>query len=188
MRQVIVITDGDTLAKQTVEVATKNIGGRCISRSYGNPTKLKGEDIANLILTAPHDPVVFMADDNGDCGLGRGEEVISIISKNPEIKIIGALAVASSTASDKGINVKFSINKFGQKVFCGVDKYGIEIGDNKIFGDTVDILDTLNLPIIVGIGDIGKMDGSDHPLKGARITTIALKEILEFNNIQPQGS
>ena len=28
-------------------------------------------------------------------------------------------------------------------------------------GDTVDVLNKLNIPIIVGVGDIGKQDGAD---------------------------
>jgi stage V sporulation protein AE len=32
--------------------------------------------------------------------------------------------------------------------------------------------------VVVGIGDIGKMDGSDDPDRGAPLTTRALKEIL----------
>ena len=43
-------------------------------------------------------------------------------------------------------------------------------------GDTVDVLNKLNIPIIVGVGDIGKQDGADS--NQAPITTAAVKEIL----------
>ena len=50
-RKVILITDGDEYAKRTVELIAREIGGRCISLSQGNPTTLKGKEIVELIKT-----------------------------------------------------------------------------------------------------------------------------------------
>ena len=45
----------------------------------------------------------------------------------------------------------------------GVDKYGMqEMEEGRLYGDTVYCLDELDVPIIVGIGDIGKMARKDH--------------------------
>ena len=46
-------------------------------------------------------------------------------------------------------------------------------------GDTVYCLDQLDVPIIVGIGDIGKMNRKDDVEKGSPITMKAVELILE---------
>ncbi|HEU5140908.1 MAG TPA: stage V sporulation protein AE, partial [Bacillales bacterium] len=46
-------------------------------------------------------------------------------------------------------------------------------------GDTVYVLDDLNLPIVVGVGDIGKMDNQDTVEKGCPITRQAVELVLE---------
>ncbi|HHW49425.1 MAG TPA: stage V sporulation protein AE, partial [Clostridiaceae bacterium] len=43
-RKVILVTDGDSVAKEAVEIAASNIGARCISDSAGNPTVLTGQE------------------------------------------------------------------------------------------------------------------------------------------------
>lgn len=48
-RQVILITDGDDYARKALEAVAKEIGGRCISQSHGNPSHLSGQEIVNLI-------------------------------------------------------------------------------------------------------------------------------------------
>jgi stage V sporulation protein AE len=35
------------------------------------------------------------------------------------------------------------------------------------------------VPVVIGIGDIGKMDGADDVKKGAPLTTKALRTIME---------
>ncbi|MEG3070546.1 MAG: stage V sporulation protein AE [Candidatus Syntrophopropionicum ammoniitolerans] len=40
-------------------------------------------------------------------------------------------------------------------------------GGKLLRGDTVEIVDQLNIPLIIGIGDIGKMNGADDVKKGA---------------------
>jgi len=68
--KVILVTDGDMMAKGAVETAASNVGGRCISVSAGNPTVLTGREILDYISKAAHDPVVVMVDDRGWEGAG----------------------------------------------------------------------------------------------------------------------
>ncbi len=178
-KKVIFVTDGDNVARRAVETAAKNIGGRCISLSAGNPTWLSGQEIAEQVMKAAHDPVVVMLDDNGNRKQGHGEKAIKSLSTEPGIEILGVVAVASETQTKSGIEVAFSIDRDGAKVPTAVDKLGFSTGDSRIFGDTVGVLNEINVPIIVGLGDPGKMDGLDNPEKGAPITTRALKEIID---------
>ena len=78
-----------------------------------------------------------------------------------------------------------SIDRSGELTEHGVDKHGvrdIEIG--RIDGDTVYVLDELDLPVIVGVGDIGKMDGQDTVEKGCPITRQAVDILLERSTRQ----
>ncbi|HCX69971.1 MAG TPA: stage V sporulation protein AE, partial [Firmicutes bacterium] len=58
-----------------------------------------------------------------------------------------------------------------------VDKDGVpEQSDHqKIEGDTVDVLNRLQVPIVIGIGDLGKQNHADHH---ANITVRAIREII----------
>lgn len=179
-KRVILITDGDDHAKKAVEFVAKEIGARCISASSGNPTVISGEELVKLILQTPTDPVLVMFDDCGAHEEGQGEEAMRIVANHPDLHVIGAIAVASSTHFTEWTKVDISIDRFGELTEFGVDKYGLqdlEIG--RIDGDTVYILDQLNLPLIVGVGDIGKMAGQDTVEKGAPITKKAVELIIE---------
>ncbi|MGE5630990.1 MAG: stage V sporulation protein AE [Caulobacteraceae bacterium] len=178
-RKVILVTDGDRIAKKAVEKAAEAIGGRCISRSAGNPTPIKGSGLIELIKQAKYDPVVVMVDDKGHTGTGKGEAAIMEISKSPEVDIIGVIAVASNTIGVNGARIDFSVTKEGNIVESTVDKYGNKADGNVISGDTVDILESIDAPVIIGIGDPGKMDGKDCIDKGAPILTKAMKEIIK---------
>jgi len=179
-RRVIFITDGDAVAKEVIESVAEKIGGRCISSSAGNPTPLSGLEIVNKIKETPYDPVLVMFDDNGRMFKGKGETAMEYIAKHPEVSVLGAIAVASNTKSVSGIKVDFSIDQNGKIVKRGVNKNGLSMnGTDKVYGDTVDILNFLELPIIIGIGDIGKMDGRDHLKYGSPITLKAINFILE---------
>jgi len=178
-RKVILVTDGDSVALEAVQVATRNIGGRCISASAGNPTILTGEEIVELIKQAKHDPVVVMVDDRGRKGIGPGESAMQIIIEDKNIDVLGVVAVSSKGKDCNGLKVTCSITKDGRVVEGAVDKYGNEVASGKICGDTLSVLRSLKVPVIVGIGDPGKMDYNDEILKGAPITTKALKEILK---------
>ncbi|WP_078545952.1 stage V sporulation protein AE [Litchfieldia alkalitelluris] len=179
-RKVILITDGDEYALKTIEYIAKEFGGRCISKSHGNPTTLSGEEIVELIHKAPYDPVFVMFDDSGFIGEGAGELALKYVATHESIEVLGVIAVASKTHQDEWARVDVSINRYGELTHYGVDKSGVEEFDiGRINGDTVYCLDGLNIPIIVGIGDIGKMARKDHVQNGSPITKKAVELILE---------
>jgi stage V sporulation protein AE len=180
VRRIIAITDGDKMAKTVVEMAAKDLGCRCISKSAGNPTRLSGPELVKLILETPYDPVLVMFDDCGFNGKGEGERAMNYVIQHPEIETLGALAVASNSCFHEWTRVDLSIDQNGELTPFGVDKYGVpdlEVG--RLIGDTVYSLDRLNLPIVVGVGDIGKITGADEPEQGAPITKKAIELILE---------
>lgn len=176
-RKVILITDGDSIAQSSVETVAHKVGGRCISMSGGNPTPLTGPEIVDLIKQAAFDPVLVMVDDKGKSSEGKGEQALKYIVQHPDIEILGVVAVASNTQNIKGTLVDFSVTKDGEIVDAPVDKTGAaETYKEYLQGDTVDVLNKLNIPIVVGVGDIGKQDGADG--YQAPITTAAVEEIL----------
>lgn len=177
-RNVILVTDGDEIARSAVELAAHNIGARCISASGGNPTPLNGQEIIELIMKAEYDPVIVMTDDRGRKGIGKGEKAMRVILNNKDIRVLGILAVSSNGKDCRGLNVSCSITKDGKIIDNAVDKYGNNTGKSDVCGDTLSILgDNPNL-VIVGIGDPGKMDFNDEILKGSPITTMALREVI----------
>lgn len=179
-RQVILVTDGDEYAQKTIEFVAKEIGGRSISKSQGNPTTLSGPAIVEMILSAPYDPIFVMFDDSGYLGEGAGERALKYVATHKQIEVLGVIAVAAKTHQTEWTRVDVSIDRFGQLTEYGVDKGGLrefEIG--RINGDTVYCLDDLHVPVIVGIGDIGKMARKDDIKNGAPITRKAVKLILE---------
>jgi stage V sporulation protein AE len=184
-RRIIVVTDGDKIALRALCIAAKRTHCRVISQSAGNPTRLGGIELVELIKQTPYDPVLVMLDDNGDYNESAGETALSVLAQHPDIRVIGALAVASNTPKVYGTAVDFSVDRRGNRVETGVDKDGIPIMDFMVFGDTVDILRKENIPLIVGIGDIGKMRGYDAPEKGAPVTTKALRLIIAKSSHSP---
>ena len=179
-RQVILITDGDEYAKQAIEFVAKKIGGRCISQSSGNPSFFTGEQMVKLIKSAKSDPVFVMFDDSGFLGEGRGEQALLYVAKHHDIEVLGVIAVASKTHQREWTRVDVCIDRNGNLTPYGVDKFGEpDLELQRINGDTVYCLDQLDVPIIVGIGDIGKMGKIDHYTNGAPITTKAVELILE---------
>ena len=182
VRRVILVTDGDVLARRALEVAAKRIHARVISRSAGNPTPLSGVELVVFVKQAPYDPVIIMLDDNGNHYEGDGEEALQVLLVHPDIEIMGALAVASNTSLVLGVPVDFSIDYQGRRVETGVNKDGQAVAQYLVFGDTVDALRGLEVPVIVGIGDIGKMAGRDSPERGAPVTTRALRALIQAYN------
>lgn len=178
-RKVILVTDGDSIAVEAVKEAAQKMGGRCISASGGNPTILTGDEIVELIKTAPYDPVVVMVDDRGHNRTGKGEEAMDYILNCDDLDVLGVIAVASNTKNVRGIKVDFSIDKNGEVINRAVDKYGNEKKDNVVIGDTVDIINDNDVPIVVGIGDPGKMDGHDSAIIGAPVISKAMEEIIK---------
>ncbi|MGF7184987.1 stage V sporulation protein AE [Desulfitispora alkaliphila] len=180
-KKLIIVTDGDMRAKDAVEVACKNLNLRCISLSAGNPTPLDEEQALHLIMAVQGEHVVFMADDRGQAFIGEGEKLIKYLAEHEDIELMGVLAVASNSASGEGVYVDFSIDCQGNIVETNsVDKEGqITSEHNYLRGDTVSVLKDIEVPVIAGVGDIGKMNGKDDPTKGAPLTTSALKMIIE---------
>jgi len=122
--KVIIVTDGDRIARKAVERAAENLGLRVISKSAGNPTHLSAGKIIELIKNAQYDPVVVMVDDKGFTGTGKGERVINKLSKSKELEILGVIAVASNTEGVNGIKVDCSVTKYGNVTKRTVDKDG----------------------------------------------------------------
>ncbi|QXM06306.1 stage V sporulation protein AE [Crassaminicella indica] len=190
-RKVILVTDGDTVAQRAVQRAVRNIGGRCISRSGGNPTPMSGREIVELIKTAKHDPVVVMLDDKGSPNTAEGECALYEIANHPDVEILGVVAVASNTPGVEGVKVDFSISCDGKIVKGSVDKEGLPQKGKILYGDTVDIINKCKVPLVIGIGDIGKMEGKDDCEIGAPIVTKAMEEILirsgYFNGVKKEA-
>lgn len=180
-RKVILITDGDQVARRAVEKVAAEVGCRVISRSSGNPSPLNGEQLVKLIQHAKHDPVLVMFDDNGNGDFGYGEQALEHVVNHPGIDVLGAIAVASNTPMVDGVQVDFSIDQNCRKIEEAVDKDGLPAhdGEKVVYGDTVDVLSNCDVPMIIGVGDIGKMQGKDHFLKGAPITKAAILEIMK---------
>lgn len=192
-KRVIIITDGDRVAGRTVKIAAKNVGARVISLTTGNPTPIPGQKVVELIKKAPTDPVIIMVDDKGTCGFGKGEQVLEYVVKHPDVNVIGAVAVASNTSGTEGIKVDESVTKDSAIVQGPVDKQGHpeKEGNRFLEGDTVDVLSQLDIPVVIGTGDTGKMEFADDWARGAPITTKALLEIInrsEYNGTNNQHS
>jgi stage V sporulation protein AE len=178
-REVIIVTDGDHFAKRALEIAAAQIPAKVISQTAGNPTRLSGVEIVQYIRETEFDPVIVMLDDNGNGNEAKGEQALQVLLAHPDITVIGALAVASNTSCVRGVPVDFSIDCHGNRVETGVNKDGVPIRRHLVYGDTVDALRNLKAPVIVGIGDIGKMTGRDAPEHGAPVTTKALKALID---------
>jgi stage V sporulation protein AE len=179
-KNIILITDGDEYARRAIEAASKEYGARCISRSQGNPSVLSGKEITELIRMAKGDLVFVMFDDSGFLGEGSGELAMKYVVNSKEFNVLGAIAVASKTKQAEWTKVDVCVDKYGELTPYGVDKFGVpenQIG--RLNGDTVYCLDQLELPVVVGIGDIGKMAKRDHFSRGAPITKKAIEIILE---------
>jgi stage V sporulation protein AE len=179
-RRVILITDGDDYARRAVEHVAREIGGRCISLSHGNPTVLTGPEIVSLIKKTPYDPVLVMFDDSGLVGEGTGEIALKYVAQDKDVEVLGIIAVASKTRQAEWTRFDVCIDRDGELTPYGVDKNGIpELEMGRLNGDTVYCLDELDVPIIVGVGDVGKMARHDHYEQGAPITKKAVELILE---------
>lgn len=186
-KRVIIITDGDDYARKAVELVAREIGGRCISMSHGNPTTLSGLEIVKLIKKAKQEPILVMFDDSGIAEEGYGERALLFVANHPDIEVLGVLAVAAKTKQAEWTKIDISVDRYGELSSYGVDKYGeqeLEIG--RLYGDTVYCLDRLTVPIVVGIGDIGKMAGKDSFESGAPITKKAVEIILERSGFYDQ--
>ncbi len=190
--RVIIVTDGDRCAQQAIENIAAELGLRCISASGGNPTPISGREIVELIKTVPHDPVMVMFDDRGRRDKGKGETALEYVASHPDIEVLGAVAVASNTTGIKGVAADACVNGTGKVVANAVDKYGQEKATGRdqavVNGDTVDVLNDVSVPVIIGVGDIGKMDKADDIRRGAPVTRKAIEEILKRSGASYAGT
>jgi stage V sporulation protein AE len=182
-RKVILVTDGDQIAKDSLEQAAQNVGGRCISLSAGNPSSLTAEELVSVIMQAAYDPILVMFDDCGSSKIGLGESNLYRVASHPQIEVLGALAVASNCMRSRGTPVHMALDCYGNVISTGVNKFGYHQNQRsaRIYGDTVEILNQLAVPVIIGIGDIGKMKHRDSRLHGAPVTTKAIQLILNIH-------
>ena len=186
--RVILVTDGDRVAQKVVEDIARSLNLRCISASAGNPTPISGEEIVSLLKEVPYDPVLVMFDDRGKREKYYGEYALEAVASHPDVEVLGAVAVASNTTGIVGIEPDLCVDSLGHIVRdAAVDKKGdvrrAADGGKVIAGDTVDVLNDLDIPLIVGVGDIGKMDHADDLARGAPITKKAIEEILKRSGI-----
>ncbi|WP_124727276.1 stage V sporulation protein AE [Staphylospora marina] len=184
-RKVILVTDGDKIARKALEEVARQTGGRCISRSGGNPTPLSGEQLVELIRQAASDPVLVMFDDCGSPGTGDGERALRHVARDPHVEVLGAIAVASDLKVEEGVRVDAAIDREGRVIHRAVDKHGVELAQEPplIHGDTVAVLNELDIPFIVGIGDVGKMGERDSVELGAPVTAKAVRMILKHHGL-----
>lgn len=181
-RKVILVTDGDQVARETLEEVAQQVQGRVISLSMGNPTSLTGPEIVQLIHQAKYDPVLVMFDDCGNSKEGYGERALKYVANDPTIEVMGAIAVASNCNNSRGTPVHMAIDFQGNILSYAVDKYGQPQYQRelRIYGDTVEALNEIQVPIVIGIGDVGKMRRYDYRKIGAPITTKAAQLIIHI--------
>jgi len=179
-KKIIIVTDGDVYAHRTIQFLAKEFGGCTISLSQGNPTSFSGKRMVEIIMQANKEPIFVLFDDSGFMGEGPGEKALKYVAKDINLEVLGILAVASNAHHMEWTKVDVSMDNEGNLTSYGVDKYGVpDVEFGRINGDTVYCLDQLNAPLIVGIGDIGKMSGKDDIEIGSPITRKAIEYILE---------
>lgn len=179
--KVIAVMDGDSTAAKAVQKAAEKLNVTVVNESIGNPTSISGAELIAKIKEIAAPLVVVMFDDQGEVGLGLGEKAFLTILSDPKIEVIGVLAVASNLKSVQGIEPDFSITQDQKIINEPVDKRGQaeEEGHKIVEGDTLDVLNSLADTLIIGIGDLGKMEDRDAIEQGAPVTTKAISEILQ---------
>jgi stage V sporulation protein AE len=184
-KRVIVVTDGDRQAAAAVEQAARNVDCRCVSLSGGHgphDAYLEPEEVVKLVLAAPSDPVVVMVDDEGQLGEGRGERILRHFVEHSGIEVLGVVAVASDAQRDLGVEVTESVSRNGDMVSGPVNQEGIPQKACYQQGDTLGVLRDVHVPVVIGLGDPGKMGHADDACQGAPLTTKALKAILAHHS------
>jgi hypothetical protein len=170
-KTVIVVTDGDKRAFETIKEAARYIKAKIIKDSAGNPSLSDPLDIVHQVKMRSGTIIVF-ADNAGSSSLGKGTKLITELKRSGLLH--AALAVASKTTTNKGVKINKSVTKRGFIIEKAVDKYGKPTNKRKIIGDTVTALNNTGIPII-GIGDIGK---APHGRARSRVAAIALQEAI----------
>lgn len=184
-KKVIIITDGDEYARKTLDYLVNQLGGTCLSYLSDNPTKALPEEVIQAVHDAKKEPVYVLIDDAGTQGIGSGERILLALNEDPEVEIIGAIAVAAHTKNMEWSRFTLAIDHNGELIPNGVDKQGVRLPEiGRINGDTIYALDQIDLPIVIAIGDIGKMHGRDDLKKGSPITRKAIEIILERGGLK----
>ncbi len=173
-KTVIVVTDGDKRAFETIKEAARYIKAKIISGSAGNPTTGDPKTIVAEVEKVESSTVIVFADNAGREETGQGNKVIRELKKSGHLH--AALAVASDTDKNSGVKVNESVTKRGIIIKEAVDKHGKPTRKRKIKGDTVGELNHMDIPI-VGIGDIGK---APHGSRRVQVATLALQEAKEL--------
>jgi len=93
-------------------------------------------------------------------GQGEGENALQVLLQSSEVEVLGVVAVAANTQPVHGVDVVVSVTQDGQVIEGAVDKSGEQVAGHLLRGDTVDVLESYQGPV-VGLGDPGKMDGHD---------------------------
>lgn len=183
---VIIVTDGDAAAQVALEIACYDLDLFFLRPSAGNPTPLSGPETVGYVLQAPKAPVVVSVDDHGQRGVGPGEEVMECLLREPRINVLGVLAVASNTRV-KGVPVECSVTAQGKVVDHPVNKAGNSQPLSPLLqGDTVEIMHKHPEVMVIGCGDVGKMNGLDDKEQGAGITSRCLQEIIDRARHKPK--
>ncbi len=187
-KEIIIITDGDHYARKAMEYISKKLGGTALIALADNPSKITPVQMIEHIKQAKTKLVYVLIDDAGFSGVGAGESILQAIAEDDDLVIIGAVAVAAHTRNKEWTRITFAVDQDGNVINDGVNKEGIPTYEHgRINGDTVYLLDQLAIPIVVGVGDIGKMNRRDDLSKGCPITTKAIELILERsqqNNVE----
>ncbi|MDD4571795.1 MAG: stage V sporulation protein AE [Clostridia bacterium] len=178
-KRVIVVTDGDKTAAAAVRQAAVDLDGTFVETSIGIPTSKDKSAIFAEIAKAEKEPVLVLADDKGWQCEGSGEGLIRQIMFHPVIQLIGIVAVASDTVNGEILHITNSIDNEGNIVAKAVDKNGKTKTDSFLVGDTLGVICGQKQLLVLGMGDPGKMCGSDEPKNGSPITAKAIAYIWE---------
>lgn len=171
---VIVITDGDHKAAKIVANVARRIGAHFVAMSQGNPTLSSPNRIKSEVKGTKAEIVLVMADDAGYSGEGLGENLIDDLARAGLLSAV--IAVASDTRDVEGVHVDESVTRKGQLTRHAVDKRGYPRRGSVLRGDTVDILNRLEVPVI-GVGDLGRSPS------GHRSEQILMEAIFEARRL-----
>ncbi len=188
-QQVIVVTDGDVTAYRGIRAACEELGLTVVKATRGNPTPIRGQRLIDAIMAAGDDagrPVVAMVDDRGEPGTGAGERDLTTILASDQLQVRGVVAVAANTRGVAGVVPDRSVDKRQRIVRRAVNKGGQAQG-TVLRGDTVDVLRKFPEVPVVGLGDPGKMGGSDDASHGSPVTARALRALLNTNGAAASG-
>ena len=109
-RKVILITDGDNMARSSVETVAQKVG-EGVFPCQGVTPPLSGPEIVDLVKRRLliRSSLWWMT---GKKFPGEREQALKYIVQHPDIEVLGVVAVASNTHSARGTLVDFSLQKW----------------------------------------------------------------------------